>query len=534
MAKPKRLMLPALLAAAVTLAAMTKFCALFLGPKASWVPLTGTALRAEVGTAQKEVQTTSESTVSVPDAATSSSGAKASEKQKGAEEVGWASQAQKMADEAGVVYEKGGPDAAKARAQQILCNAAASTLRLADDSPSWAPPAALGTVILVLIVVLSSALSRPSPSPLVKPSVSTAAPIVVQTQQAVVKPSSSNISPADIDKLFTEIDEEQKPKVKPGSSSPAPSQPKSSIQGRLVSATLVEAAGQSASSSSSAQKSELEAARKLADIASAGLRATADGLPALERAFEGAVPAVQSGITWASDFKPENQDAKVQQAQQAAAKGAESVLRFGAKAGSAGLGVAAENLPQAGQALQSGIEAVMPTFQAGVRGTASFARDLASRSADLNQPGASSSQAATAVVGALPSIFGGIATALDVFADVAPSVEKAASYVGSAAVPVAQATLSAASKLVGDVSDAPVPEVHVDPAQLKSAIKSIGVDVDKIQLPDISAKLPKFGKAAPDLSKAAPGLSKVAPDASKAAAAAADAPRTSVAVLLDP
>lgn len=535
MAKPKRLVLPALLAAAVTFAATTQFCALFLGPKTPWTPLSGTALRAEVGTAEKEPKTTSQSTDSVK---TSTSEVKEEESSYEA----WAEQAQALADEGAATYEKGGKEAAAGRAQQIACDTAASGLRVAANSPSWAPPAVLATVLLVITVVLGSAFSRPTPSPEVKPSVSSPAPTVVKTQtpavvqaqKPAVKPSSSNISPKDIDELLTEIDKEvQKPKATPKSSTAA-----SSV--KLVPApTLVESIGQSAASSSS---KDLEVARKVADIASAGLRATADGLPVIERAFEGAVPAVKGGINWASDINDANQGQKIREAEEAAAKGAEGALRFGAKAGSAGLSIAAENLPQAGQALQNGIEAAMPTFQAGIRGTASFARDLAKQSADVKLSGGTSSsdQAAAAVVGALPSIFGGFATGLDFAADVAPGVEKVASYVGSAAAPVAQASLSAASKLVGDVSDAPVPQVpQVDPAEVKAAIKKVGVDVDKIQfkLPDISAKLPKIGKAAADVSKPAPPaeLSKAAADVSKAVSTTAGAaPRTSVAVLLDP
>ena len=215
------------------------------------------------------------------------------------------------------------------------------------------------------------------------------------------------------------------------------------------------------------------AGQGLASSAADVLRSIADGLPAAERSVEERLPAAQSAgqsaLQWASELNSENAAERVEKdVLPSAGRLAGEAVRLGLRLGATGLQFVGENLPAAEEAIGSAVDKGLPYAQSALREVASNARRLADEGVSVD----SSNPTAQSAAAAVPDILKVTAGALDSAADLAPSVKEVLGYAAGAATPLAQATLSAASSVVSDVSNVPSEAVGDSLTKVADTVKA--------------------------------------------------------------
>jgi len=216
-------------------------------------------------------------------------------------------------------------------------------------------------------------------------------------------------------------------------------------------------------------------ARSAADFLASSFRIAADNIPSAERALESSVPAATSAVDWANGVNPDNAPNKVaEEFVPLAGKAAGESLKFVLKSGSVALGFAAQNLPAAGEALESATMKVMPAVQSASRGAGDLLKDAAKQVAE-------GQGTSNEVLRNAPVVAEGAATALNAFADFLPQAGKVVSYGGKAVTPILQAGLGASSQLASDAANMPMPSMgDSEKKQLASALRELGSEASSV------------------------------------------------------
>eukprot|EP00931_Biecheleriopsis_adriatica_P042686 TRINITY_DN24341_c0_g1_i1.p1 TRINITY_DN24341_c0_g1~~TRINITY_DN24341_c0_g1_i1.p1 ORF type:complete len:371 (-),score=120.38 TRINITY_DN24341_c0_g1_i1:77-1189(-) len=348
-----------------------------------------------------------------------------------------------MSKEAGDLAAKGGKDAAAERAKELAFGAAATGLDAASDAaPPWLfTTVAAGVLLFTAISAVSGQGSRAAPPP--------APAQVVQVSQ----PTASQVFTGD----FAETAKE--PSLTSKLAPSAASAPRVAAQ-----AAPAQALGKTGAS----------AANELTSTLANGLRVVADNLPKAEQALEQGETSAEAALRWAGELKADNAAEKVaEDAVPLAGQIAAQAAKFALKAGSSALDFAAQNLPAAGEALESATMKLMPAVQAGSREAAGALRDLAKQAAvDAQQKQGTGLD--EAFIRSSPDLLAGAASGLDSLADLLPEAERIAAYGGKTITPLLQAGLRATSEVAKDAADIPLPSMgDAEKKQLATTLKGL-------------------------------------------------------------